>query len=628
MRAAIFLCLALVGGSCLAAPPDVLTATVSLAEWGIDDPAALRFGRLSVVERESGAVLLVYDLRLDEPRADETQASVRPLPWTPEDACFVIADFTDGNRNRLGGTFNVFQRLPSSAGFDLDRRPHGRRTLQLTYHRDAEGGFCGFWMHFWDLLPHRPRTFLDPGEATHLQLWVRGREGGEEILLKVADARLHGLDDALPVGDLAQWTAAGRLTPAWQLAAVPLDALPDGLDRGRLASLALEAVAGDGAIELGPVAFCRSGASPEPPAEEPDSAEAAERRLEKSLWVWETRRLLEDTRERSGLLDYLSREDFTRIYLQLPNTTGEPARIGDDSLRPLIGALHGLGLEVRALDGHATFVEPKKQDGVLGTVGDVIAYNARVDPGERFDGVHYDVEPYLLPGFGGPRRVEILERYVDLVARLSAAAHEGGLEVGVDLPFWYDEPDEITGRTVQIDHGGTVQGVVEHVLDHVDDVTLMDYRTLAFGPDGVLYHAAGELAAAADRGKTVSIGLEVGALPDEVYVTFTGPPRVGLPSDAGGDRVVLTLDGDAASFHLVAADRAAEPDLVPDAPAVLSWPVARRIAIPSSKVTFAPLGSSSLDAVVRQVRRELASRPSFGGIAIHYYSGLSELTVR
>jgi len=60
-----------------------------------------------------------------------------------------------------------------------------------------------------------------------------------------------------------------------------------------------------------------------------------------------------------------------------------------------------------------------------------------------------------------------------------------------------------------------------HVQDLYDYVAIMDYRNHAEGSDGILAHAAEELAYADAHGKTVVIGLETGDA-EPAKVTFHG----------------------------------------------------------------------------------------------------------
>ncbi|MCP4662930.1 MAG: hypothetical protein GY856_46655, partial [bacterium] len=287
-------------------PAPVLSAKISLGEWGIADPSSIRLGRLGIAQEPEGERLHAYVLRSDARRELVVETSnAKPRP---AGNCFVVAELSGGNQNRLGGYFNVFQRAPSSARFDIDRRGHGRRTLQLSYHR-AASGFCGFWMHFYDFVREEagPRSYLDAGDFGILSLWARGREGGERLLLKLADRRLDRLGDSLAVGELGAATPSGVLTTEWQRSVVSLHDLPPALDRAHLASLALEATEGRGAVEVSRIALCRNAADLPPlPATGPPATTA--RKLSKALWVWNTRELMDRPEQRAEFLSFLDTE--------------------------------------------------------------------------------------------------------------------------------------------------------------------------------------------------------------------------------------------------------------------------------------------------------------------------------
>lgn len=56
-----------------------------------------------------------------------------------------------------------------------------------------------------------------------------------------------------------------------------------------------------------------------------------------------------------------------------------------------------------------------------------LAYNSAVSPDERFYGIHLDVEPYVLPGFGGRQKQKILREYIELQEKLAAIVKNSGV---------------------------------------------------------------------------------------------------------------------------------------------------------------------------------------------------------
>ena len=353
------------------------------------------------------------------------------------------------------------------------------------------------------------------------------------------------------------------------------------------------------------------------------------------MWVWTTRALLAEPDSADALVRFVAQHRIERVFLQLPPAEGERAAAGfvpfdGRRLGPLVGALHDAGAAVYALDGDPAYALPANHAGVLRTTERLIAYNRAAAPRERFFGVRYDVEPYLAPGFQGPRRQEILDGYVGLVAAVAAAAHAGGLRVGVDVPFWLDAPDEERGRRLSAVLDGRRAPVLTHLLSSVDDIAIMDYRTRAEGPDGVVAHAWDELDAARAAGVGVLVGLETEALADEELFTFAGAGRSGLPPERGrwivlgpgaeeGTVEVRLVEG-AGDLAALRRDTAGQ-----SAAAFRHWPAGTPIRVPADKQSFHNLGAEALTRTAARVAAALEHEPAFLGIAYHRYASLNAL---
>ncbi|UCF19120.1 MAG: hypothetical protein JSU87_14500 [Gemmatimonadota bacterium] len=616
------------------AAPEPLTKTIYLPDWGIGDVADVRLGQFSVIDDAAGDRLEVYVLRDEEPR----EVSARTLSETPafDGESLLVTDFRT-NRNRLGGFFSEFQRAPSQAAVTLGDAPDGRPALRLSYSKD-EDGFCGFWLHLFDFTSGpAERRYLNARPFHALGFWVRGAQGGEQILLKIGDAEWERNQDALPVAKLDELLPEGRLETHWQRVVVPLTLIPPRVSTLSLASVVFEVLEpGSSEIYLGPLAFLTEGAAM-PPLPEPD--EEADRAFEpasKATWVWNTGELLADEAQRDELLRLLAAERFDRVFLQLPEPADNPLPLGelriDERLRPLLAGLNAASIEVYALDGHPAYALPAHHAAVLHTIEHVIDYNARVSEAERFHGIRHDIEPYLLPGFHGARRAEILRGFLELVAAGAERARGAGLVYGVDLPFWYDAPDKYTHEPISVEFGGARKLVSRHVIDLADDVSIMDYRTAAYGADGTIRDAEGELQYAAARGKQVFVGLETSPLPDEVLFELAGRPQRGLPEALREQGiVVLAPRGDSALVMLLADDTDVERsdlrewladrlrrEAVPSGAAVW-WQVRRRISVPGDKLSFANLGPERLRQTMQETAREFRRYDSFAGFALHHF---------
>lgn len=69
---------------------------------------------------------------------------------------------------------------------DVFRGREGR-SVRIAAER-AESGFCGYWIHFFDMRAVE-KTYFDAARYEYLSFWVRGAEGGEDFLIKLADER-------------------------------------------------------------------------------------------------------------------------------------------------------------------------------------------------------------------------------------------------------------------------------------------------------------------------------------------------------------------------------------------------------------------------------------------------------
>ena len=356
----------------------------------------------------------------------------------------------------------------------------------------------------------------------------------------------------------------------------------------------------------------------------------------KALWVWTTSELLQDMSERRAFLDFIESQAIERVFLYLPAAEGEQPSAGyipfdGAALAPLLAEIHARGALTYALDGDPDYVHVENHVGVLRTVQRVAEYNRSHRPEERFLGVRYDVEPYLVRGFQGPQRQEILAGYVSLLAQISEVAHPAGLAVGADIPFWFDAGDENTGEPFEAVLNGVRAPVLHHVMASVDDIAIMAYRTSVDGPNGVLLHSAGEIAHGRISGVGVFVGVETTHLLDEDLYTLRGVGRVGLPDLGDATWIVLEdRGGDLVRVWFASGEEAlAELEhQVQDPGSLRTWFAGQPVPLPGDMLSFHALGPEAMNALVQRVVLQFGEDPAFLGLAYHDYRGLSALLQR
>ncbi len=207
-----------------------------------------------------------------------------------------------------------------------------------------------------------------------------------------------------------------------------------------------------------------------------------------------------------------------------------------------------------------------------------------------------------MPHFGGIQKEHILKQYLELLEKSHALARKAGLPFGVDIPFWFDGLNEFFEPTAAIEG----RPVSERIIDIVDNIGIMDYRTLAYGADGTIVHATDELEYAAKQGKAVFVGLETVWLPNETIFEF-GPKGSGsrlLIEKIEGSKVRLTWSPEGKQVASKGAFLLRQT---------------RSVQVPSSKLTFNQKKLKDLEETMRQTEEELRQFPSFRGFVIHSY---------
>ncbi|MBI2618580.1 MAG: hypothetical protein HYW57_00690 [Ignavibacteriales bacterium] len=592
-----------------------VSTSVRISDWGIGDFSQIRLGQLSIVHAPAGEELRVQALYDSVFYASE--------PVVPRDRnCVTVADFSTPFINRLGGSYAVFQLGGSSASITHPSEPSENASLMVHYSRVA-GNPSGFWMHLFNsAFPRFARRYFDATRSSALHIPIRSNNRVERITLKIADDVWNEKEDAMIVGDLNKYLPRGMIDTAWQTAVIPLAALPEQINSARLATLVLEPVSpASGAFELGPITVCSKDAVR---ITGPPGKAAHTHRRENAMWIWNTAELTENKKRADVLIDFLRDQRIDHVFLALPydaSEHGEGVNIDRPRLAPLVRSLNAAAVKVHALLGDKDFVLPHSRSFVLNSMNNIVQYQRTVHPGEQFYGIHVDIEPHLLPGFNSPRQEWFLTNFIEVLAACAGIARDGGLIIGADLPTWLDAANELTHLSPEISRQGVIKPAYQHVLDLMDLVVLMDYRTNVQGDDGIVLHAREELRYAEQRGVRIFVGLETAPLLDETLIRFRGAP-VNRVTDGSGQYVVLSPGEDLLSVSLVSGAEAGE---MLKRPRIVVWPVERAIPLPASRLSFARSGIYQLAQVVTESEPILSQWKSFAGFAFHHYESYRSL---
>jgi hypothetical protein len=206
-------------------------------------------------------------------------------------------------------------------------------------------------------------------------------------------------------------------------------------------------------------------------------------------------------------------------------------------IRRFVATASSLGLAVHGLGGGPTWTGELRYLGqkLVSLVG---RYNAKVGSNERLQGVHLDLEPYILEGWLDDDRVEdnlveyltTIEGIVDTYRSVLTRHHSRHLQLGFAVPFWFDARGDAPG---EVPYHDDTKPAVHHVIDLIADLpgaylVVMSYRNFTRTSNGSIAHARDEFryAAELDARSGLVVGQEYGPPGEgEEHTSFHGRPR-------------------------------------------------------------------------------------------------------
>jgi hypothetical protein len=298
-----------------------------------------------------------------------------------------------------------------------------------------------------------------------------------------------------------------------------------------------------------------------PPEPEHDAAAAppashALDALDSGAWVWQPQAWRDGG---DALVRSAAARGVKHLYITLVIAAGEVEHRPE--LASFIRAAGRANIAVEAVEGDPHMILSEGLANALARARAIARYQEKVPAAARLAGIQYDIEPYVLPGWG-TNPVDHAA-WSDAVIALAQAA---GGPVHLVLPFWIaDEPAGVR--------------FLRDVEASVKAVTVMSYRTdsaLAASLAEPLLHWGGK------AGKPVRIALEAGPVACEAEEV--------LVPDASGRSAPIETDA-------MDAGRGA-------------------IRTPSDRISF--LGDEQrMFAAAREVARVASAWRAFAGIGFH-----------
>jgi hypothetical protein len=148
------------------------------------------------------------------------------------------------------------------------------------------------------------------------------------------------------------------------------------------------------------------------------------------LWVWKSAEVLGAPRGVEKLRDFCVAQGINEVYVSYSassETTEEAEMVR------LISLMHRAGTRVEALVSSTDADQPgKHRDKLLERVNQILQFNRR-HPGDRFAGIHLDIEPQQRPENKGPGNLRFLPDLTDAFRQVRSLTDSAGITVNADI---------------------------------------------------------------------------------------------------------------------------------------------------------------------------------------------------
>jgi hypothetical protein len=148
------------------------------------------------------------------------------------------------------------------------------------------------------------------------------------------------------------------------------------------------------------------------------------------LWVWKSPVLLSAPGGTEALLDFCKSQNINEVYVSVAERSA-PSQ--EQQLIHLVSLLHRSNIRIEALISSTDADEPGPyREILLAHARAIVEFNGR-NPGNRFDGIHLDIEPQQRPENKGVDNLRFLPGLIDAFRQVREIAEPAGMTVNADI---------------------------------------------------------------------------------------------------------------------------------------------------------------------------------------------------
>lgn len=248
----------------------------------------------------------------------------------------------------------------------------------------------------------------------------------------------------------------------------------------------------------------------------------------RGMWVYKTKEIAASNDECARLFAFCEKREITDLFWQVHFTKpDEKTRVLDNAekTRAVLQQAHAHSLRVHALFGDPSHALREKHGVVLASTDAVIAFNQAGPENARLDGIHLDIEPHGLTRWKKAdlaQKRDLLTQFVEVHHLAAKRLHAGDekLILGADIVFWLDKTNADGSSVYPVTIGGVTKDPAKHLLDAVDHIAIMSYRSKVEGPNGMISLVARTIASADASKAKVFVGAKMADIGPEMETFF------------------------------------------------------------------------------------------------------------
>lgn len=209
--------------------------------------------------------------------------------------------------------------------------------------------------------------------------------------------------------------------------------------------------------------------------------------------------------EKEEILDFVREQGIDLLYIRID------MNLPMSYYREFNREAKAMGIELHAMGGHPVWALTESREKIFRLVNWVRSFNEQAAENERFEGIHLDIEPYVLPIWSVDKE-EVLRQWMgNIQAFVQKLEESPRLQSSVDLAAWLDNAATPGQPDLPFSHW---------MISQLDHTTLMAFRDRAEGSNGILGLVDSEIKYAESVGKKLIVAVEMKESREGNFVSF------------------------------------------------------------------------------------------------------------